>query len=382
MDSVVSRDAQIQLSEYMLEFVRASIFDNTPKISGDVSIDWDELMDLSAEQGLLAWVWDGICKLPQEQQPSRIQRINWGLSVQELLSNNHHQKKVLQDIVDKCNKHGIKVLLLKGLSLAELYPKPEFRPSADIDLYFFDDCLRAATILSDGNYLLDGKHYVFEIEGVQVECHERLIDTGTETQKKAHDYLLTRLNDVALQKEGYCVLSYQGVLIHTLMHNIAHFYNPGPDPLRIRSLLDYAMLIKELREWGNVDEYLRIVKSLQIKEFSDLSVNMSEWIMRMDFSNLYLCKSKILNDVEKFKLLLLDNELRHPSFDNYSFIKQLVQRIKYNHITAWKNRYVPEIRRIRFNGKIRYQVHLFIKSLFNFPFDVPFMDSFRGKCNH
>ena len=91
---------ELALTEMMLEFVRAAVLEREPKIPFNVAIDWDKLMDVSTEQGLIAWVWDGICRLPQEQQPPRQQRINWGLSAQEIWQRYVQQKEVLAEIVE------------------------------------------------------------------------------------------------------------------------------------------------------------------------------------------------------------------------------------------------------------------------------------------
>lgn len=76
----------------MYELVRAAVLDKVPAIPNDVSIDWDKLMDLSQEQRLIAWVGDGVCKLPPEQQPPRQYRINWGLSAHEIWDRYELQK--------------------------------------------------------------------------------------------------------------------------------------------------------------------------------------------------------------------------------------------------------------------------------------------------
>ena len=103
------------LVSVMLEFVRAAVLEREPSVPQDIEIDWDVLMDMSAEQGLLAWVWDGICKLPTELQPPRQQRINWGLSVQGIWGSYDNQKSVLKELVVVCKQNNMRLLLLKGV---------------------------------------------------------------------------------------------------------------------------------------------------------------------------------------------------------------------------------------------------------------------------
>lgn len=101
---------QFSLNRIMFEFVRAAVLGRNPMISPNEVIDWDKLMDISTKQGLIAWVWDGICKLPQEQQPPRQQRINWGLSAQEIWQRYVQQKEVLAEIIGICNQNHIRLL--------------------------------------------------------------------------------------------------------------------------------------------------------------------------------------------------------------------------------------------------------------------------------
>lgn len=377
MNEVVDDSKIFFLAEQMLEFVRAAVLDSELNISSDATIDWDGLMDIASEHGLLAWVWDGICKLPDNHQPNRQHRINWGLSAQEIWDNYYHKQKVLDKIVHICSENGVRVLLLKGQSLSTLYPKPESRPSGDIDIYLFNDAIRGVELLSQGKYELSGKHYVFTIDNVMVECHEKLIDQGTNFQKQVETYLESTLDEAILCEGGFYVLSRWSNLIHTLLHILAHLNNPGPDPLTIRSILDYAMMLNRIVQDGLTQDYLIIVKELRLKKASDLFVRFSEWILQKDFSRLYSGDAEN-DDVEKVRQLLFRNEIRYPMFDQHSYLKQLCQRIDYYKKNRWRFSYLPSLERFRFSEEVRLQSHIFIKYIFGLPFNKPFGDSIHG----
>ena len=81
------------LEEYMIALLRYGVLDEKPTILQPSSqVDWDRMMDIASAQGILAWVWDGICKLPKEFRPPRQQAINWGLSAQEIWDRHNMQK--------------------------------------------------------------------------------------------------------------------------------------------------------------------------------------------------------------------------------------------------------------------------------------------------
>ena len=111
-------------TEVLLELLRAAVLDQQPSIPKEVVIDWDALMDNASSHNVLAWVWDSVCKLPVEQQPPRQQRINWGLSAQEIWDAYFYQKKVLNEMLVACQKNNIRLLLLKGIGVSAIYPKP------------------------------------------------------------------------------------------------------------------------------------------------------------------------------------------------------------------------------------------------------------------
>ena len=100
----------------MLELVRAAVLEKRPFIPQNITIDWDRLMEISAEQGLVAWVWNGVEKLPEEQKPPRLQKINWSLSAQAIQERYEYQVTVLKEMLDVCKRNNIILSLLIYLS--------------------------------------------------------------------------------------------------------------------------------------------------------------------------------------------------------------------------------------------------------------------------
>lgn len=224
------------LTEIMLEFVRAAVLEREPQIPSNVAIDWDRLMDMATEQGLIAWVWDGICGLPQEQQPPRQQRINWGLSAQDIWQRYEHQKEVLAEMVEVCRQNGIRLLLMKGLGLSELYPKPQSRPSGDIDIYLFDDYEKGNFLFGDGVNYFYNKHASYDYHGVSIENHMTPLDTDTKFEREIGAYLQSDIGNVCLSTTGYYIFSPISNLVYLVSHSLRHF-NPY-QAVPIRNIID------------------------------------------------------------------------------------------------------------------------------------------------
>lgn len=369
-----------QQIEVMFELLRSAVFDRDPVLDPSVKVDWDKLMAVSQDHGLLAWVWDGICKLPKELQPDRQSRIGWAISAQNIWDAYDRQVDVLGDIVRKCVEKGIRVLLLKGIGLSYLYPKPQSRPSCDIDIFTFDKCEEAVYLLSNSDKVkFGGKHFEFWYQGEYIECHDHILSTSTPLQERVQAYINSTLDDCALSSCGYFELPLISNTIFVLMHILSHWVNSGPDPLRIRSILDYGMLLIKIREQGKVAEYKKLLCTLELERASDLFVRLSEWILQVDLLD-YFCEAQDLtNDMEKSKELLFDEKLRHPIFDEKSFVKQLYQRLVWHKAVRWRYSYLPSSERLRLPGKIQFQFHIFVKSLLGLPFDEPLLKSIKEK---
>lgn len=359
--------SQDPLVNIMLELTRSAVLERDPIIPNYIDIDWDKLMDLASSHGLIAWVWDGICKLPLEQQPSRIQRINWGLSAQEIWSTYDYQKSVIKEIIDVCGQNDMRVLLLKGIGLSEIYPNPPSRPSGDIDIYLFGDFEKGNKILANDNYVFTNKHATFVYKGVKIENHQNFFYHGTRLQIDVDHYLFSASLESRMSKDGYFVLPKESGLVHLLLHTMVHINNPE-EPVAFKNLVDLACYL-----YFNIDKLDpkqcgRAMRKLRLEKAFDLYLQVSEWVLSIDLSqyrNELLSKSKDLDNVIS---LLLNDTLRCPLFDNHSFAMQLKQRLSYYHNTKWRYNYLSNWRTLN-RGWLRRQFVYFFKSLVRKPFE-------------
>lgn len=367
------------LVSIMLEFVRAAVLERSPHVPQNIRIDWDRLMDMAAEQGLIAWVWDGICKLPVEMQPPRQQRISWSLSAQEIWNSYGHQKSVLKEVVAVCEQNNMRLLLLKGVGLSELYPNPPSRPSGDIDIYLFGDFEKGNRVLAGDNYKFSNKHAEFDFNGVKVENHQSFFYHGTRLQIDVDDYILSVLPECSVSDDGYYVLPPMAGLVHLLLHTMVHLNNPV-EHVTLKNIIDVAYYL--FHNKNKLDPKLCgcIMRKLNLERAFDLYLQVSEWILSVDFSsyrNELSCGSK---DLDNIILLLLNDTLRSPHFDNYSFVKQLIQRILYYNKTKWRYSYLRNWKSLN-QGFIKKQISFFIKSIFRIPFDKSLAQFIRYKSD-
>lgn len=269
-----------QQIETMLELLRAGVLDRDPVLDSDVNVDWDDLMDRASKQGILAWVYDGICKLPKEQQPPRQQRINWALSAQEIWDRYAKQKEVLADMVKVCEENDMRLLLLKGIGLSELYPKPESRPSGDIDVYFFDDFEKGNTLFANSEHVFINKHEGFDYRGAHVENHLTPLDTDTSQRALIESYLEKRLSLSKITKDGYYILDVETNLLYLLAHLIRHYRSWDLFP--VRCLIDISVFLWRNKNSINVDKCLVDFTKLNLVKPFCFVIYFASWFLEWD----------------------------------------------------------------------------------------------------
>ena len=268
--------------EIMLEFLRSAVLDQMPDITDTSNIDWDVLMDMSAEQGVLAWVWDGICKLPKELKPPRLQSINWGLSAQEVWDTYGKQMRVLEGMVSSCKENGIRLLLLKGIGLSRLYPKPESRPSSDIDIYLFEDYEKGNRLFTGHDIKRIDKHASFQIDNVLIENHYSFFEPNTRQKKRILKYINSTLDDVRLTSYGYYVLCPMADMVFLTLHTLKHFTEKRL--IQMKNIVDFAVYLHIYKDSLPADKCLAILSKLDLGKGFEMLVSMSEAITGLDYS--------------------------------------------------------------------------------------------------
>lgn len=328
-------------SEILLELLRSSIFDKSPIIPENEKIDWDALMNLASEQCLLVWVWDGINKLPKELRPSRVQAISWGLSAQEIIQDYDHKKQVLSQIINICSQNNIRVLLLKGIALSLLYPKPQYRASGDIDIFLLDNQYEKGNILlCKDEYSFGGKHSFFPFNGIMIENHMSIIDTYTRRQVKIEKFLETGLKDAVLTHDGYWVQAPFFHLMHLLVHTLSHIDYYSLYPLPIRNVLDFGMFLKEYSKVIDTNELEKTLKRFRLEKSFLLILNVAEKILDIRFLEYHFSEVSD-QDVNKLENLIYSRDITPLPSQTGTHFSQMRERFKHYRRIHWLHKYLP-----------------------------------------
>ena len=311
-----------ETESYMLELLRYGVLDKEPMaLLSPSQVDWDKMMDMASAQGLLAWVWDGICKLPKEYRPPRQQSINWGLSAQEIWDRYNKQKRVLMQMIDVCNQNNIRLLLFKGIAVSELFPRPESRPSSDIDIYLFDDYKRGDQIFAKENVTRTNKRTGFDYQGVHIENHRIFLNTYTEIQIEAIKYLEESLTEVICSKDGYYVLEPISCIVYQVMHFIAHI-DDITSPPSLRFIVDFGMILRHYRIDSEMDKLKKVLERLCVLEIYSLMVLMVEEVLGSEYNNYHFSQVQTKNLRGVYEIIM-SRPKETVSLMNKSFFERL-----------------------------------------------------------
>ena len=97
---------------------------------------WNMVFRLSGRQTVTGIVFDGICRLPEDLQPSPAIFAPWVVAVDRIERSNERMNDVLKSLVKLFADNGLNPVLQKGQGVAALYPEPLHRECGDIDFYF------------------------------------------------------------------------------------------------------------------------------------------------------------------------------------------------------------------------------------------------------
>lgn len=364
------------LTIIMLELVRSAVLNHSPAIPKDVVINWDTLMSLAHKEGVLAFVWDGICQLPPEQKPSRTFLINYGLSALGIRYHYEYCKSLLVEMVKVCNDNGIKLLLLKGVGVAQYYPIPSSREFGDIDIYLNGAFEMGNKLFAPSQYHESKKHSSFSYRGIEVENHKVMINSNCRQNKKIELFLEKEALSAQIQAGGYYTLPPFANIVFLMMHSIHHLCSEYK--LSLRNLLDLVVVINANRDIVKSQEWSDTLINLGIDKHYELLLYLIEWRLRMDMIQFHLFE---FDDGEK--QVAYDTLVRNPQLNSIPFglpfFVQLKLYLNRQRRMRWLIKYESTPFYARWYHVFFIQIYIVAKKVLGLPEHGSFKQSFRKK---
>lgn len=235
--------------------------------------DWEAIEALAVQHGLLGVVVDGIQRLKKNQSPSQLIWLQWiGMMMQNEAQYAAQQKAAIE-LAQLFHDNGIRTYVLKGAIVAECYPKPTCRLSADFDCFLlsaegdFDAWERGNKLLEDAGFEVKRNFYknsTISVPGLMVENHRYLTAFRGDQrlvsfEKMLQSYLFDdkggdRMDGTCLYRPPVMVSA-----LFLIQHAYSHFLHDG---LTWRYVLDWVMFSEKHKaeiDWrefnARIDEF-------------------------------------------------------------------------------------------------------------------------------
>ena len=269
-------------TQQIFALLRAALFGHQTESSlfeGMTSSEWQQIYRLATDQGVLAFVYDGVKLLPEPLQPGLEIRIQWAYNVDHIEKIYAHQKAVANLIVSEFAKNDIKTLILKGLSSSAFYPKPEHRQSGDIDIYLMGDFERGNEIIRQKNIKILHDYFVhseFVVRGINIENHQHFVNPEINNTGRYINSALMQLSAQSLPHPvvgGALTPSATFSAIFLARHSSWHF---ARESVKLRDLCDWAMLLTKYSSEIDIDFTMQSLRSSGLERYTAIFTHLAE----------------------------------------------------------------------------------------------------------
>lgn len=237
-------------------------------------VNWNEVQALAEKQGLAAVLVDGIEILPVTQRPPKEDLLQLiGQVVQSYEYRYELYRRAIAELAGFYREHGLKMMVLKGYACSLDWPKPEHRPSGDIDIWLFGK-------QEEGDFLLETEkdirvdkshhhHTVFNWKGFSVENHYDFINVFHHKSNFQLESIFKNLglNDscsIELYNERVYLPSPNLNALFLLKHNMTDF---AAFSMSLRQLLDWGFFINNNCKRIDWEWLLSIIKEYHMMDF-------------------------------------------------------------------------------------------------------------------
>ena len=291
------------LHESFIQLVRQGIgHTDTTEITD--SVDWVEVKTLAEEQGLSAVVLDGIEKLPVTSRPPQELLLEWiGETLQSESIYKTQQKEAIK-MAGLFQNNGIRTYVLKGVVVAECYPKPLHRSSVDMDCYLlpeendFDAWKLGNDLIKTQSYEVAFDYYknsTFYLSDLTVENHQYFTPfRGNKRLAALEKWLQGQFkNGLSGSRIEGTELWRPPVMVSALFlieHAYSHFLHEG---LTWKMVLDWMMFSKKHKD--EIDWTL-------------LGAKIDEFGFRKFYDSYYQLGKYLVGDVQEFKSLRVQDK--------------------------------------------------------------------------
>ncbi len=217
--------------------------------------EWLGVIRLAEEMEVEGLAYDAMLTLPKEQQPDMEVVMRWTANVQAMERDNRVMREHFAGCMSRFEAHRLEPILMKGLTLSDLYPNPLHRPVGDIDLYvpldqqhrYLETFREMDGVVAD---VFDLKHVSVQCQGMNWELHFRgmLFYNGMTNRR----YTLLEREETTADAlyhetiEGHTVSIFPPIL--KMVYLTAHFqHHLLMERVTLRQIIDWMLALHQER---------------------------------------------------------------------------------------------------------------------------------------
>ena len=254
--------------------------------------EWLRLFDESRRQAVTALLYDAILMLPKEQRPPKGILFHFTSITQTIEQDNCRREKALHSFAHFVYGSIHKPMtVVKGSSLARLYPQPMHRECGDNDLYAGSDTREISRLVESASIAVDRKdprHSSYKFDDASFECHSYLLYHDDDPEWHSVPFGDDGLMRLPAEEEAFFLAKH-------MEHHAVFFHNP----VRMRSLVDWCLLLSQedfdyerfraLKRGTDVDVYAELLTLYCNGIFGlNMGCDIPEGLAADDFRRIYM----------------------------------------------------------------------------------------------
>ena len=235
---------------------------------------WERLLQLAVEHSVAPMIYEAIERLPAEHQPPRQVKLKFAVMADRSIQRFRQRSEVIGELLDLYNEAGIPTMIIKGISVARLYPNPELRTFSDVDTYHFGQNREADALAAErlGVTPDDDVHHhsKWVYKGVLVENHYDFVNTKSHLSNRDYEQLLKAEAEKAIESEwqGRKVMfaSPRFNALFLMRHMAAHY---AAERVSLRHLLDWKVFVEQCGSEVDWTDVYSVYEKFKMRPFVD-----------------------------------------------------------------------------------------------------------------
>lgn len=206
---------------------------------------WSYMLAMAKIQAMVGVLWQGVIRLPEEQMPPQDIRKKWKSLAGKVADIHSIHVGHVNDLAAILKDRGLHACLLKGTSLAALYPEPSSRQCGDIDVWVagsHKDTVRALSAEWHVYSVLWQECKVGFFDDTIVEVHFHPCKMYNPFLNARFQRTMERLSPIS-PDEPLATPDARFNAVFCMAHMYRHYLEGG---IGFRQMLDYYFVLKQL----------------------------------------------------------------------------------------------------------------------------------------